>query len=58
MKKNTVKIMALAGILCLASVGGVSAYLTDYEKVPEVLHCDSILHVKVHYRNAQLLLYL
>lgn len=33
MKKNTVKIMALAGILCLASVGGVSAYLTDYEKV-------------------------
>ena len=33
MKKNTVKVMALAGILCLASVGGVSAYLTDYEKV-------------------------
>lgn len=33
MKKDTVKIMALAGILCLASVGGVSAYLTDYEKV-------------------------
>ena len=33
MKKNTVKIMILAGILCLASVGGVSAYLTDYEKV-------------------------
>ena len=33
MKKNTVKIMTLAGILCLASVGGVSAYLTDYEKV-------------------------
>lgn len=32
MKKNTVKIMTLAGILCLASVGGVSAYLTDYEK--------------------------
>ena len=27
------KIMTLAGILCLASVGGVSAYLTDYEKV-------------------------
>ena len=26
-------IMTLAGILCLASVGGVSAYLTDYEKV-------------------------
>ena len=25
--------MALAGVLCLASVGGVSAYLTDYEKV-------------------------
>lgn len=25
--------MTLAGILCLASVGGVSAYLTDYEKV-------------------------
>ena len=33
MKKNTVKIMTLAGILCLASVGGVSSYLTDYEKV-------------------------
>ena len=33
MKKNTVKIMTLAGILCLASVGGVSAYLTEYEKV-------------------------
>lgn len=33
MKKNTVKIMTFAGILCLASVGGVSAYLTDYEKV-------------------------
>ena len=33
MKKNTVKIMTLAGILCLASVGGVSAYLTDHEKV-------------------------
>lgn len=33
MKKNTVKIMTLAGILSLASVGGVSAYLTDYEKV-------------------------
>ena len=33
MKKNTVKIMTLAGILCLASDGGVSAYLTDYEKV-------------------------
>ena len=33
MKKNTVKIMTLAVILCLASVGGVSAYLTDYEKV-------------------------
>ena len=33
MKKNTVKIMTLAGILCLASVGGVSAYLTDYEKI-------------------------
>ena len=33
MNKNTVKIMTLAGILCLASVGGVSAYLTDYEKV-------------------------
>ena len=33
MKQNTVKIMTLAGILCLASVGGVSAYLTDYEKV-------------------------
>ena len=33
MKKNTVKIMTLAGFLCLASVGGVSAYLTDYEKV-------------------------
>lgn len=33
MKKNTVKIMTLTGILCLASVGGVSAYLTDYEKV-------------------------
>ena len=33
MKKNTVKIMTLAGILCLASVGGVSAYLTDYVKV-------------------------
>ena len=33
MKKNTVKIMTLEGILCLASVGGVSAYLTDYEKV-------------------------
>lgn len=33
MKKNTVKIMTLAGILCLASVGGESAYLTDYEKV-------------------------
>ena len=33
MKKNTVKIMTLAGIVCLASVGGVSAYLTDYEKV-------------------------
>lgn len=33
MKKNAVKIMTLAGILCLASVGGVSAYLTDYEKV-------------------------
>ena len=33
LKKNTVKIMTLAGILCLASVGGVSAYLTDYEKV-------------------------
>lgn len=32
-EKNTVKIMTLAGILCLASVGGVSAYLTDYEKV-------------------------
>ena len=33
MRKNTVKIMALAGVLCLATVGGVSAYLTDYEKV-------------------------
>lgn len=33
MKKNTVKILTIAGILCLASVGGVSAYLTDYEKV-------------------------
>ena len=33
MKKNTVKIMTLAALLCLASVGGVSAYLTDYEKV-------------------------
>ena len=33
MKKNKVKIMTLEGILFLASVGGVSAYLTDYEKV-------------------------
>ena len=33
MKKNTVKIMTLAGILCLASFVGVSAYLTYYEKV-------------------------
>ena len=27
------KILLLTGVLCLASVGGVSAYLTDYDKV-------------------------
>lgn len=32
-KKRKVKIMMLAGALCLTSIGGVSAYLTDFEKV-------------------------
>lgn len=32
MKNNMKKILLLTGVLCLASVGGVSAYLTDYEK--------------------------
>lgn len=35
-KKNSAnrrRILILAGVLCLASAGGVSAYLTDYEKV-------------------------
>lgn len=32
-QKNMKRILILTGILCLASVGGVSAYLTDYEKV-------------------------
>lgn len=31
--KKTIKVWMIAGALCLASVGGVSAYLTDYEKV-------------------------
>ena len=31
--KNMKKILLLTGVLCLASVGGVSAYLTDYDKV-------------------------
>lgn len=31
--KKTIKVWMLTGALCLASVGGVSAYLTDYEKV-------------------------
>ena len=33
MKNNMKKILLLTGVLCLASVGGVSAYLTDYDKV-------------------------
>lgn len=33
MKNNMKKVLLLTGVLCLASVGGVSAYLTDYEKV-------------------------
>ena len=33
MKNNVKKILLLTGVLCLASVGGVSAYLTDYDKV-------------------------
>lgn len=32
-KHSTLKIVMLTGALCLASVGGVSAYLTDFEKV-------------------------
>lgn len=32
-KHRTLKIVMLTGALCLASVGGVSAYLTDFEKV-------------------------
>ena len=33
MKNNMKIILLLTGVLCLASVGGVSAYLTDYDKV-------------------------
>lgn len=32
-KNNIKKVLLLTGVLCLASVGGVSAYLTDFEKV-------------------------
>lgn len=32
MKQNLNKAVLLAGILCLATVGGVLAYLTDYDK--------------------------
>lgn len=32
MKKNLTKALLLTGVLCLAGVGGVSAYLTDYDK--------------------------
>lgn len=32
MKKNFGKAALMAGILCLASLGGVAAYLTDYDK--------------------------
>lgn len=31
-KSNMKKVLLLTGVLCLASVGGVSAYLTDFEK--------------------------
>ncbi|MBU5482304.1 SipW-dependent-type signal peptide-containing protein [Blautia sp. MSJ-19] len=33
MKNNMKKVLFLTGVLCLASAGGVSAYLTDYDKV-------------------------
>ena len=33
MKNNMKKILLLTGVLCLASVGGVSAYLTDFDHV-------------------------
>ena len=31
-KRNLKKAGLAAGILCLASVGGISAYLTDFDK--------------------------
>lgn len=32
MNRNIKKAILLSGVLCLASIGGVSAYLTDYDK--------------------------
>lgn len=32
MKKNLSKALLLTGVLCLAGIGGVSAYLTDYDQ--------------------------
>ena len=32
MKKNTAKALVITGAICLATVGGVSAFLTDYDK--------------------------
>lgn len=32
MKKNTLKAMVVTGAVCLATVGGVSAFLTDFDK--------------------------
>ena len=31
-KRNLKKAGFVAGVLCLASIGGVSAYLTDFDK--------------------------
>ena len=32
MRKNISKALLLTGVLCLAGIGGVSAYLTDYDQ--------------------------
>ena len=32
MKKTTAKALVITGAICLATVGGVSAFLTDYDK--------------------------
>ena len=37
-KRNLKKAGFVAGVLCLASIGGVSAYLTDFDKAGQPVY--------------------